>query len=141
MLSHTGAESLAPRASDSSAVATGLGYLPLTELILRSRISLEPKKRLAAVQWARALFLWSPVVLETMALLAGKCMTRPFIFKLTFTSSYPPFLYLLFIFCFLFCYLLAYLLFPFIAQFTTSTHSNEDSSQYCNTVFVCYSLI
>ena len=87
VLSHTGAESLAPRASESSAVATGSGYLPLTELILRSRISLEPKKRLAAVQWARALFLWSPVVLETMALLAGECTTPPFVSKFTFTSS------------------------------------------------------
>lgn len=119
MQSHTGGESIVPRAFDSSAVATGLGYLPLTELILRSRISLEPKKRLAAVQWARALFLWSPVVLETMALLAGKCTDRQSISKLTFTSSRPTsILHPLYLHPFIFCDLLSYLLLSSLAQST-----------------------
>lgn len=43
----------------------------LAELISRSRTSSEPKKRLASVQWARALFMWDPLVLETLMLLAG----------------------------------------------------------------------
>ena len=43
----------------------------LAELVSRSRTSSEPKKRLASVQWARALFLWDPIVLETLVLLAG----------------------------------------------------------------------
>lgn len=74
----------------SPATSTGPGYLPLTELILRSRISLEPKKRLAAVQWARALFLWSPVVLETMALLAGECTNHVLSRRSTSLLSLPP---------------------------------------------------
>jgi hypothetical protein len=42
----------------------------LKDLIQRSRTAQEPKKRCAAVQWARALFDWSPLVLDTMVLLA-----------------------------------------------------------------------
>lgn len=42
----------------------------LKELIQRSRTAQEPKKRCAAVQWARALFFWAPVVLDTLVLLA-----------------------------------------------------------------------
>ena len=101
LLSDTGVDPLVQGVLKSPATSTGPGYLPLTELILRSRISLEPKKRLAAVQWARALFLWSPVVLETMALLAGECTNH--VLFLRPTSLMP--LYLL-----LFCHLV---LFPF----------------------------
>ena len=42
----------------------------LKDLIQRSRTAQEPKKRCAAVQWARALFDWSPLVLDTLVLLA-----------------------------------------------------------------------
>ena len=50
---------------------TGTGRSSLAELISRSRTSSEPKKRLASVQWARALFGWDILVLETLVLLAG----------------------------------------------------------------------
>ena len=50
---------------------TGTGRSSLAELISRSRTSSEPKKRLASVQWARALFCWDILVLETLVLLAG----------------------------------------------------------------------
>jgi hypothetical protein len=43
----------------------------LVDLISRSRSSNEPKKRLASIHWARALFLWSPLVIETLIILAG----------------------------------------------------------------------
>ena len=60
-------------ASDSAG-GNGSGGSSLLELISRSRTSSEPKKRLAAVQWARALFGWDPMVIETMILLAGELL-------------------------------------------------------------------
>ena len=51
-------------------------HASLGELISRTRISSEPKKRLAGVQWARALFDWSPLVLETIMLLAGDYLSE-----------------------------------------------------------------
>ena len=55
----------------SSLQNNGTPSMALQDLITRSRAAKEPKKRSAAVQWARALFLWSPLVLETLLLLAG----------------------------------------------------------------------
>ena len=56
----------------SSLQNSGTPSMALQDLITRSRAAKEPKKRSAAVQWARALFMWSPLVLETLILLAGK---------------------------------------------------------------------
>ena len=72
---------LGPNNGVGSGVGTGVGSgvsrSSLCELISRSRTSLEPKKRLAAVQWGRALFMWDPLVLETMILLAGDTNANP----------------------------------------------------------------
>ena len=56
-------------------VGTGISHLndrsSLLNLIVGARKSPDPKKRLASVQWSRALFGWQSVTLDTLMALAG----------------------------------------------------------------------
>eukprot|EP01038_Epipyxis_sp_PR26KG_P004446 gene4446-6289_t len=56
--------------SSINSVSRGKSMLTLEDLIRKSRISNDMKKRLLAVQWAKALFSWDKLTLETLFILA-----------------------------------------------------------------------
>ena len=56
-----------------NAVGRGSAEESLLPLITTARSASFPKKRVVALQWARALFMWNECVIDTMLLLAGSC--------------------------------------------------------------------